>query len=349
VDVIAGPRAGKSIRQQLVRSMAAIPPATYRDALHCFTTPTERFDFSRISCPVLLMTGEFDRLAPPAEIREVSWHMHGSSPHSDVQFEVIADAGHLCNLEAPEAFNAHLRGFLQRVGRSRAAPVLSAKENRRLAKQQRILDAALAEFARNGFSGASLLAIAERAGVSKPTLYQYFGNKMDLLAAVLNAGKSELLAPFQEVGEAGLVQVLWDFSWTYAEFVLRPDMLSLARLIIGEAERLPDLARDYQNHGPRKALQGTISFLKSQQIRGVLQFDDAELAAQNLWSLILSAPREHCLHHPDDRPTQAQLLRYIKNGLAVFLRAYSTNVETHLGELGRISTEATGKTGKRNG
>jgi pimeloyl-ACP methyl ester carboxylesterase len=45
--------------------MAAIPAATYRDALVCFTNPLERFDFSRLTMPVLMMTGEHDRLAPP--------------------------------------------------------------------------------------------------------------------------------------------------------------------------------------------------------------------------------------------------------------------------------------------
>jgi pimeloyl-ACP methyl ester carboxylesterase/AcrR family transcriptional regulator len=346
VDIIAGPEAGDAVLEKIRASMAAIPAATYRDALVCFTTPPEQFDFGRIACPVLLMTGAYDRLAPPEEIRAVSERMYAASDHSDIEFEVIPDAGHLCNLEAPVAFNRHLLGFLQRVGKGSAAPVLSSKETRRLAKQQRILEAALAEFAKHGFSGASMQAIAERAGVSKPTLYQYFGHKQDLLAAVLNVGKSELLAPLQDTGGKSLVDVLWQFSWTYADFVLRPDMLSLARLMIGEAERLPDVARDYQNHGPRKALQGTIAFLLAQRGRGALRFQDAELAAQNLWSLILSAPREYCLHHPDERPTRAELARYIRNGLGVFLRAYSTDVAKHTQDLGRIAVQ---DEGERNG
>jgi len=339
VDIIIGPKAGTRIRETLTDSMAAVSVATYRDALACFTNPSERFDFSRISCPVLLMTGEHDNLAPPAEIRGVSERIYAASDQSDVEFEIIANAGHMCNLEAPEMFNRHLLAFLRRVGRENAVPELSGKETRRLAKQQRILEAALVEFAKNGFSGASMQAIAERAGVSKPTLYQYFGNKQSLLAAVLNVGKSELLAPLQDTEGKPLVDVLWQFSWTYADFVLRPDMLSLARLIIGEAERLPDVARDYQNQGPQKALLGTIAFLLAQRGRGALQFQDAELAAQNLWSLILSAPREHCLHHPQDRPSQAELKRYILNGLGVFLRAYSTDVAKHTNDLARFAAQ----------
>lgn len=112
VDIIAGPEAGEDMRGKLNTSMAAVPAETYRDALRLFTNPPERFDFSRISCPVLMMTGAHDRLAPPAEIHSVSHRIHaaGSAPH--VQFEALQGAGHVCNLEAPEAFNQYLARFL---------------------------------------------------------------------------------------------------------------------------------------------------------------------------------------------------------------------------------------------
>ncbi len=341
VDLIAGPAAGPGLRAELTRSMAAIPAATYRDALNCFTAPPERFDFSRLACPVLLLTGEHDRLAPPAEIRAVSRRMLAACPAPDIRFEVIAGAGHLSNLEAPESLDARLLEFLGRLARAdaapRAAPPASGRERRRRAKHARILDAALAEFSKNGFSGTSMQAIASRAGVSKPTLYQYFGNKQALLSAVLDAGKSELLAPLEAGHGAALVEVLWRYAWTYADFVLRPDMLSLARLIIGEAERLPEVAHDYQQAGPKQALEGTKSFLDAQRARGALAFEDAELAAENLWALILSAPREHALHHPQDPPDRDRIARHIENGLGVFLQAYSTDPARHRAELARLA------------
>jgi pimeloyl-ACP methyl ester carboxylesterase/AcrR family transcriptional regulator len=331
VKIIAGPKADEAMKKALMDSMAAIPVATYRDALRCFTNPAEVFDFARISCPVLLMTGEFDRLAPVKEIRAVSVAMHAVGSTPDIQFEIIPDAGHVCNLEAPEAFNAHLLAFLERITLNTAP--LSGREIRRQAKRARILAAALAEFARNGFSGASMQAIAARAGVSKPTLYQYFGQKDALLGAVLDVGKSELLAPFENTQGQPLAKILWQFSWTYADFVLRPDMLSLARLIIGEAERLPEVARDYQAKGPLKALAGIVRFLQTQKAAGMLKFDDAEMAAQHLWSLILSPTRERLMHHPNERPDRDTLARHITHGLKVFLMAYSTNAAADIATL----------------
>ncbi len=337
VRIIAGPNASEKVRAEMFASMAAISVETYRDALSCFTNPPEQFDFTRITCPVLLMTGEHDTLAPPDEIREVSQRMHEARQYSDIQFEVISGAGHICNLEQPDLFNTHMRRFVQKAGDGASKMVFSEKEIRRREKHSRILDAALIEFSRNGFSGASMQAIAERARVSKPTLYQYFGQKNTLLAAVLDEGKSELLAPLENIEDKRLVEVLWQFSWAYADFVLRPDMLSLARLIIGEAEHLPNVARDYQHKRPMKALAGIETYLREQKAVGLLDFDDTEMAAQHLWSLILSAPREHHLHDPAEKLDQGELARYITNGLIVFLRAYSTNVEADIALLAHLA------------
>jgi pimeloyl-ACP methyl ester carboxylesterase/AcrR family transcriptional regulator len=337
VDVIAGPDAGPEVRRALLDSMAAIPAASYRDALNCFCNPMERFDFARIDCPVLMVTGEHDRLAPPEEIRAVSYRIHdaiearGGWP--DVRFEVLEGAGHLCNLEAPEAFNRLADAFLTRLlgsGEERRP----SREDRRRAKSRRILDAALAEFCARGFDGASMNAIAERAGVSKPTLYQYFGDKDGLFDAVLDEGRVVLLAPLGAT-QGDLVDRLWQFAWTYADFVLRPDMLSLARLILGEAERRPESAVAYHRSGPGRAFAGIVTFVGEMAAAGRLEVDDAELAAQDLWSLILSGPRDHYLHHVRERPDRASLARHITHGLRVFLTVYSARPDADLAELER--------------
>ena len=51
--------------------------------------------------------------------------------------------------------------------------------------QQRILDAALAEFAAKGFAGARVDVIARTARINKRMLYHYFGDKEGLFREVL--------------------------------------------------------------------------------------------------------------------------------------------------------------------
>ena len=206
------------------------------------------------------------------------------------------------------------------------------RELNRLAKQRRILDAALTVFAAEGYSGTSMDAIAAKAAVSKPTLYQYFGTKEQLFTEIMLAERNTMLLAFDHPG-TDMVAELHHFAWHYADTVMRPEFLSLARLIIGEAQRFPEIGRAYQAAGPDRVLAGMITYLTRQRDAGKLTFDDAELAAEDLWGLILSAPRNQALHLPDRIPNRAQLARYINNGLRVFLKAYSTDPARDLAQL----------------
>ena len=62
-----------------------------------------------------------------------------------------------------------------------------------------ILDAALVEFSELGHAGARVDNIAERAGVSKPLIYSYFGDKEELYAAVLREAYVQIRAGEREL------------------------------------------------------------------------------------------------------------------------------------------------------
>ncbi len=62
-----------------------------------------------------------------------------------------------------------------------------------------ILDAALIEFSQYGYAGARIDRIARRAGISKPMLYEYFGDKDALYAAALRRAYIQI-----RVGESKL-------------------------------------------------------------------------------------------------------------------------------------------------
>jgi AcrR family transcriptional regulator len=60
-------------------------------------------------------------------------------------------------------------------------------------REQQILEVAGAVFAGAGYHSASMDEIAERAGVSKPMLYAYFGSKEGLYLAYIRRAGGELL------------------------------------------------------------------------------------------------------------------------------------------------------------
>lgn len=66
------------------------------------STPTLR----DIACPTLVLVGEHDAISPPAEMRSIA----AAVPHA--RFVEIPGSGHLAPLEAPDAVNAAIEGFL---------------------------------------------------------------------------------------------------------------------------------------------------------------------------------------------------------------------------------------------
>jgi len=63
----------------------------------------------------------------------------------------------------------------------------------RSARRKQLLRAAREVFVAQGYHAAAMDDIAERAGVSKPVLYQHFPGKLDLYLALLETHASELV------------------------------------------------------------------------------------------------------------------------------------------------------------
>jgi AcrR family transcriptional regulator len=61
-------------------------------------------------------------------------------------------------------------------------------------RRAQLLAAALEVFAASGYHAAGMDDIAERAGVSKPVLYQHFPGKLELYLALLDAQADELVS-----------------------------------------------------------------------------------------------------------------------------------------------------------
>jgi 3-oxoadipate enol-lactonase len=73
--------------------------------------PDSSPDLSTIDEPVLVLTSEGDTLIPPEVTLEMVDHIR------NVESVTIPSAGHLSNLEAPEAFSSALNAFLRQFSR----------------------------------------------------------------------------------------------------------------------------------------------------------------------------------------------------------------------------------------
>ena len=70
--------------------------------------------------------------------------------------------------------------------------------DRALARRQQVLDAAAECFRRRGFHGASMAEIAKTAGMSAGHIYNLFENKDDVIAAIVERDRDEIVRRIQE-------------------------------------------------------------------------------------------------------------------------------------------------------
>ncbi|TDD80010.1 TetR/AcrR family transcriptional regulator [Actinomadura darangshiensis] len=91
----------------------------------------------------------------------------------------------------------------------------------RAERERQMLDVAERVFGERGYQATSMDEVAERCGVSKPMIYEYFGSKDGLLAACVSRSKAELLDVTQKAmaGATAPEDILWRGMVAYFRFI----------------------------------------------------------------------------------------------------------------------------------
>jgi TetR/AcrR family transcriptional repressor of mexJK operon len=198
-------------------------------------------------------------------------------------------------------------------------------------KRQSILDAGQSLFLRQGYRGTSVDEIAARAQVSKQTVYKHFGDKQDLLFAIVSAALQSAAEPVMERITAlphttELEHDLIELAVDYLHTVLAEPVVQLRRLVITEAHRLPDLAEMYYQQAPARTLTALADAFGQLHRRGVLRIPEPGVAAEHFAFLIVGSPIDRALFYGGGRTLQN--IDPVKNAIAgtrVFLAAYRCN------------------------
>ena len=113
-------------------------------------------------------------------------------------------------------------------------------------RPEQILKAALQVFGESGLANARLQDIAERAGVSKGTIYLYFPNKEELFREMIRQTAVAAIERAEQVVTQGTPTIqLLAFMRGYWAFVRSPVFSTIYRLVLGELHQFPDLAKFY--------------------------------------------------------------------------------------------------------
>jgi AcrR family transcriptional regulator len=206
------------------------------------------------------------------------------------------------------------------------ASVPAAPSPRRRRKQQRpgeIIEAAVQEFARRGFAATRLEDVAERAGVTKGTIYVYFKDKADLFKAAARSSLEPALTEIENLAanfDGSAEELLRaHIKSVYPKLVQNPRAAQLMRLLIAEGPQFPELVEFYY----REIISHGLALLRRVVERGVargefrrtraLEFPQVifgPVIAAMTWNLLLSNL------HPIDFDAYAQThLDVILNGL----------------------------------
>ncbi len=109
VDLLIAQPADLAVRPLVIETMSRINPAAYRIGARAVWLADQTARATAIGGPTLMVVGAEDSITPPA----LSVELAALIP--DAQMQVIAGAGHLANLEQPDAFNSLIDAFLERA------------------------------------------------------------------------------------------------------------------------------------------------------------------------------------------------------------------------------------------
>lgn len=95
--------------------------------------------------------------------------------------------------------------------------------------RQKIINTALNLFAKKGYDAVSTVEIAQAAGITKPTMYYYFGSKEGLLSEILNIHYNRFISDLESAASLPedialtffrLMRVYFDFALQNKDFIM---------------------------------------------------------------------------------------------------------------------------------
>ena len=99
--------ASSRTRAVAVNLMSTVPETTYRAALAAIVSFNRLENLPHLNMPVLCLACDEDKTAPPSVMEKMAANIPQGS------YQCVAHAGHLGNMEQPEAFNGAVLGYLQ--------------------------------------------------------------------------------------------------------------------------------------------------------------------------------------------------------------------------------------------
>ncbi|MCV9967602.1 TetR/AcrR family transcriptional regulator [Pararhizobium sp. BT-229] len=177
-------------------------------------------------------------------------------------------------------------------------------------RRKAVLRAATEVFFEQGYAATSIDAIIERAGGSKRTIYNEFGNKEGLFSAIVTETADKVLSSLaiEEIEGHDLRATLTAFGQHLMGVYTSPTLICIYRTVVTEAKRFPDLVKSFYEQGPGRATARLAEVLEAAKERGEIRTDDCLRVAGHFVSMIRDNPLQVILGlRPPPSEEEAQM------------------------------------------
>jgi TetR/AcrR family transcriptional regulator, mexJK operon transcriptional repressor len=203
---------------------------------------------------------------------------------------------------------------------SSTCAVLPASK-RLVARRDAFIEAGREVFQEKGFADTTLDDVIAKSGGSRQTLYALFGGKQGLFEAMISDTCETIFRGMTPdlLATRPSREVLEEVGTRYLTTVTSAACLSLNRLVIAEAPRIPDLAQRFWSLGPGRSRSFLAAFFERQIARGALRLKDAQSAADHFLEMLSGTVRLQCLIGLRPPPTKAEVKKIVQGAVAQFL------------------------------
>lgn len=193
-------------------------------------------------------------------------------------------------------------------------------------KRRLILDAAAPIFGDDGYERASIDAIAAGAGVSKPTIYSYFGSKEQLFReSIADSAIQQNADALQVILRLDLSPDRWlaslhELGMKLVECQRSPCAIFLQRMIAAESLRDPEVYQVVRTSAADPILETLSGRLAMLGNAGYLHLPDPSLAARQFLALI-AAEIPELTAHGTKKVADRVIRKAVTAGVDTFVRA----------------------------
>lgn len=194
-------------------------------------------------------------------------------------------------------------------------------------KYDQVLKGARQVFLTDGFEGASVDDIARTAEVSKATLYKYFPDKQNLF---LEVARQECIR-MADAAEAeikpstSIRQMVYQAALQITRFMISPFSMRIFRICVAEADRFPELGRQFYACGPLLARERLKAFMIEATEAGALEIEDFDLAADQFAELCRVSLWPRMVFGLQSEFTEEEVEHIARGSADMFLARYGTD------------------------